>query len=281
MGLFGSFISKFSRNKASVEDLEEFRSILLSSDIGPRYTEELLDLVKKVKPEELESSIKAQILSSLSHQSRRLLSNGTGQLTTILIVGVNGTGKTTSAAKLAKLLAEKGEKVILAAADTFRAAAVDQLKTWGGRIEVPVVSGAANADPASVAFEAATRAKAEGFSVLIIDTAGRLHTKSNLMDELGKIKRVVEKVTPVNETLFVLDGTTGQNGITQARTFAESANLTGVIVTKVDGSTKGGIALATERELKVPIKFIGTGESISDIGAFDAERFVANLVTEP
>ena len=281
MGLFGSFISKFSRNKASVEDLEEFRSILLSSDIGPRYTEELLDLVKKVKPEELESSIKAQILSSLSHQSRGLLSNGPGQLTTILIVGVNGTGKTTSAAKLAKLLADKGEKVILAAADTFRAAAVDQLKTWGGRIEVPVVTGAANADPASVAFEAATRAKAEGFSILIIDTAGRLHTKSNLMDELGKIKRVVEKVTPVNETLFVLDGTTGQNGITQARTFAESANLTGVIVTKVDGSTRGGIALATERELKVPIKFIGTGESISDIGAFDAEKFVANLVTEP
>ena len=281
MGLFGSFISKFSRNKASVEDLEEFRSILLSSDIGPRYTEELLDLVKKVKPEELESSIKAQILSSLSHQSRGLLSNGPGQLTTILIVGVNGTGKTTSAAKLAKLLADKGEKVILAAADTFRAAAVDQLKTWGGRIEVPVVTGAANADPASVAFEAATRAKAEGFSILIIDTAGRLHTKSNLMDELGKIKRVVEKVTPVNETLFVLDGTTGQNGITQARTFAESTNLTGVIVTKVDGSTRGGIALATERELKVPIKFIGTGESISDIGAFDAEKFVANLVTEP
>ena len=281
MGLFGSFISKFSQNKASVEDLEEFRSILLSSDIGPRYTEELLDLVKKGKPEELESSIKAQILSSLSHQSRGLLSNGPGQLTTILIVGVNGTGKTTSAAKLAKLLADKGEKVILAAADTFRAAAVDQLKTWGGRIEVPVVTGAANADPASVAFEAATRAKAEGFSILIIDTAGRLHTKSNLMDELGKIKRVVEKVTPVNETLFVLDGTTGQNGITQARTFAESTNLTGVIVTKVDGSTRGGIALATERELKVPIKFIGTGESISDIGAFDAERFVANLVTEP
>lgn len=281
MGLFGSFISKFSRNKASVEDLEEFRSILLSSDIGPRYTEELLDLVKKVKPEELESSISAQILSSLSHQSRGLLSNGPGQLTTILIVGVNGTGKTTSAAKLAKWLADKGEKVILAAADTFRAAAVDQLKTWGGRIEVPVVTGAANADPASVAFEAATRAKAEGFSILIIDTAGRLHTKSNLMDELGKIKRVVEKVTPVNETLFVLDGTTGQNGITQARTFAESSNLTGVIVTKVDGSTRGGIALATERELKVPIKFIGTGESISDIGAFDAEKFVANLVTEP
>ena len=281
MGLFGSFISKFSRNKASVEDLEEFRSILLSSDIGPRYTEELLDLVKKVKPEELESSIKAQILSSLSSQPRALLSNDPGQLTTILIVGVNGTGKTTSAAKLAKWLADKGEKVILAAADTFRAAAVDQLKTWGGRIEVPVVTGAANADPASVAFEAATRAKAEGFSILIIDTAGRLHTKSNLMDELGKIKRVVEKVTPVNETLFVLDGTTGQNGITQARTFAESSNLTGVIVTKVDGSTRGGIALATERELKVPIKFIGTGESISDIGAFDAEKFVANLVTEP
>jgi fused signal recognition particle receptor len=200
---------------------------------------------------------------------------------TILIVGVNGTGKTTSAAKLAQLLKSSGEKVILAAADTFRAAAVDQLKTWADRISIPVVTGAVNADPASVAFDAASRAKAEGCTVLIIDTAGRLHTKSNLMDELSKIRRVVEKVTPITETLFVLDGTTGQNGITQARTFSESTNLTGIIVTKVDGSTKGGIALATERELGIPIKFIGTGESINDLSPFDAEGFVAALVTEP
>jgi len=281
MGLFGSFLSKFSRSSVSVEDIEEFRSLLISSDIGPRYTEELLELVKKSKPEELSEKIKDQILASLTEKERTLTRPQAHALMTILIVGVNGTGKTTSAAKLAQLLKSSGEKVILAAADTFRAAAVDQLKTWADRISIPVVTGAVNADPASVAFDAASRAKAEGCTVLIIDTAGRLHTKSNLMDELSKIRRVVEKVTPITETLFVLDGTTGQNGITQARTFSESTNLTGIIVTKVDGSTKGGIALATERELGIPIKYIGTGESINDLSPFDAEGFVAALVTEP
>ncbi|MFM7874502.1 MAG: signal recognition particle-docking protein FtsY, partial [Actinomycetota bacterium] len=186
-------------------------------------------------------------------------------MTTILVVGVNGTGKTTTVAKLANRLKSEGSKVMLAAADTFRAAAVEQLATWGERIEIPVVVGKVNGDPASVAFDAATRAKSEGFDYLIIDTAGRLHTKNNLMEELSKVRRVVEKVTPIDEVLFVLDGTTGQNGITQAKSFADVVSLTGIVVTKLDGSTKGGIALATERALKVPIKLVGTGEGVSDL----------------
>jgi fused signal recognition particle receptor len=209
------------------------------------------------------------------------LSKAEGRLTTILVVGVNGTGKTTTVAKLAKLLKKEGNKVILAAADTFRAAAVEQLSTWGARIEVPVVLGKVNGDPASVAFDAATRAKSEGFDYLIIDTAGRLHTKNNLMEELGKVRRVVEKVSPIDEVLFVLDGTTGQNGITQAKSFAEAVTLTGIVVTKLDGSTKGGIALATERELKVPIKLVGTGEGENDLGLFEPTAYIAELLTQP
>ena len=169
--------------------------------------------------------------------------------------------------------------VLLAAADTFRAAAVDQLRTWGERIGVPVITGAAKSDPAAVSFDAASRAKREKVDVLIIDTAGRLHTKSNLMDELGKIKRVVEKVTPVDEVLFVLDGTTGQNGIVQASTFREAIPITGIIVTKIDGSTKGGIALATERELGIPIKFVGSGEGIDDLAPFEPSSYLGSLFT--
>jgi fused signal recognition particle receptor len=170
-------------------------------------------------------------------------------------------------------------EVLLVAADTFRAAAVEQLKTWGDRIGVDVVSGKENADPAAICFDGASRATAENFDVLIIDTAGRLHTKSNLMDELGKVRRVVEKVTPINEVLFVLDGTTGQNGISQAKIFSESVALTGLIVTKVDGSTKGGIALATERALAIPLKFVGTGEGIGDIRPFDPDSYISELLS--
>ena len=197
----------------------------------------------------------------------------------ILIVGVNGTGKTTSVAKLAKWLSKDQQTVLLAAADTFRAAAVDQLSTWANRLGIQIVVGESGADPASVAFEAASRAVKEKFSYLIIDTAGRLHTKSNLMDELSKIKRVVEKITPIDETLFVLDGTTGQNGIVQAKTFAQSVPLTGLIVTKLDGSAKGGVALATEMELKTPIKFIGTGENEDDFAVFDPENYIESLLS--
>ena len=278
MGLFGSFFSKFTRSKASIEDLDEFRRVLIESDLGVNTADEIIELVRKEKAENLESAVISQIKSSL-FQGPRAISLSSGSLTTILIVGVSGTGKTTGAAKLANLYKSQGRKVLLVAADTFRAAAVEQLKTWGDRIGVDVVSGKENSDPAAICFDGASRAMSDGFEILIIDTAGRLHTKSNLMDELGKVRRVVEKVTPINEVLFVLDGTTGQNGIAQAKTFSESVALSGLIVTKVDGSTKGGIALATERSLGIPLKFVGTGEGIGDIRPFDPDTYIADLLS--
>lgn len=278
MGLFGSFLSKFSKSKATIEDLEQFRQILISSDIGVGITEEILDLVKREKSEELSTAIASSLKSKLTTSSRAINLSSDGP-TVILIVGVNGTGKTTSAAKLANYYAKSGKKVLLVAADTFRAAAVAQLQTWGQRIGVEVLSASSNSDPAAIAFDGAKKAKDEGFDFLIIDTAGRLHTKSNLMDELGKIQRVVEKVTLVNEILFVLDGTTGQNGIKQAETFAASVNLTGIVVTKLDGSTKGGIAIATEAALRVPLKYVGFGEGIEDLTPFEADVYIAELLT--
>ena len=278
MGLFGSFLSKFSKSKATIEDLEQFRQILISSDIGVGITEEILDLVKREKSEELSTAIASSLKSKLTTSSRVINLSSDGP-TVILIVGVNGTGKTTSAAKLANYYAKGGKKVLLVAADTFRAAAVAQLQTWGQRIGVEVLSASSNSDPAAIAFDGAKKAKDEGFDFLIIDTAGRLHTKSNLMDELGKIQRVVEKVTLVNEILFVLDGTTGQNGIKQAETFAASVNLTGIVVTKLDGSTKGGIAIATEAALQVPLKYVGFGEGIEDLTPFEADGYIAELLT--
>ena len=278
MGLFGSFLSKFSKSKATIEDLDQFRQILISSDIGVKITEEILELVKREKSEELSTAIANSLKSKLTNSSRAINLSSDGP-TVILIVGVNGTGKTTSAAKLANYYAKSGKKVLLVAADTFRAAAVAQLKTWGQRIGVEVLSASSNSDPAAIAFDGAKKAKEEGFDFLIIDTAGRLHTKSNLMDELGKIQRVVEKVTLVNEILFVLDGTTGQNGIKQAETFAASVNLTGIVVTKLDGSTKGGIAIATEAALQVPLKYVGFGEGIEDLTPFEADGYIAELLT--
>lgn len=278
MGLFGSFLSKFSKSKATIEDLEQFREILISSDIGVKITEEILELVKREKSEELSTAIANSLKSKLISSSRAINLSTVGP-TVVLIVGVNGTGKTTSAAKLANYYAKSEKKVLLVAADTFRAAAVAQLQTWGERIGVEVLSGSSNSDPAAIAFDGAKRAKDEGFDLLIIDTAGRLHTKSNLMDELGKIQRVIEKVTPVNEILFVLDGTTGQNGIKQAETFAASVKLTGLMVTKLDGSTKGGIAIATEAALQVPLKYVGFGEAIDDLAPFDSDGYITELLT--
>ena len=278
MGLFGSFLSKFSRSKASIEDLDEFRRVLIESDLGVNVADQIIETVKREKVENLESAVTATLRSFLSNSSRTI-PTAKGELTTILIVGVNGTGKTTSAAKLAHHFKLEGKKVLLVAADTFRAAAVEQLLTWGKRIGVEVVQGTESADPAAVCFDGATRAVKDGYEVLIIDTAGRLHTKSNLMDELGKVRRVVEKVTPINEVLFVLDGTTGQNGISQAQIFSESVPLTGMIVTKIDGSTRGGVAIATEKALSVPLKFVGTGEGIEDFRPFDPESYIRELLT--
>jgi len=277
MGLFGSFISKFSRSRASLDDLNSFKNLLIESDIGAPFAEELISLVKKAELSELSDLLAREIKGKLSAKSRKL-NIVSGRLTTILVAGVNGTGKTTTAAKLAQKLNSEGHKVMMAAADTFRAAAVDQLVTWGNRINVPVVVGKINADPAAVSFEAAKRALQESCDVLIIDTAGRLHTKSDLMDELTKVRRVIEKLTPVDEVLFVLDGTMGQNGIIQAQTFAKAIDLTGIVVTKLDGSTKGGIAVSVEHALDIPIKFIGTGESVSDFQAFDSDRFISELL---
>lgn len=216
MGLFGSLFSRFSKNKATPEEREDFRKILIESDIGPRFTDEILEVLAKTGGESLQDAIVQKILASLTDRPRGVAISP-GNLTTILMVGVNGTGKTTSSAKLAQLYRGQGLKVMLAAADTFRAAAVDQLQTWGSRIDVPVITGKERSDPAAVSFDAATRAKQEGYDVLIIDTAGRLHTKDNLMAELSKVKRVVEKVTPIQEVLFVLDGTTGQMALLKRR----------------------------------------------------------------
>jgi fused signal recognition particle receptor len=180
---------------------------------------------------------------------------------------------------LATLLNSRGEKVVLGAADTFRAAAVDQLKTWGERLQIPVVSGKENGDPAAVAFDAAKSGAEVGAQRVLIDTAGRLHTKSDLMDELGKVKRVVEKVAPVTEVLLVIDATTGQNGLAQAKVFSEAVAVTGLILTKLDGSARGGIALAVERELDIPIKFVGTGEAAQDFAPFDPASYIAGLLS--
>lgn len=278
MGLFGSFIAKFSRSRATIEDLDEFKRVLIEADLGIKLSEEIIEIVKKEKSENLESAITATLQSFLSDKPRSIVVEDSHP-TTILIVGVNGTGKTTSAAKLAHYFKSRGKKVLLVAADTFRAAAVEQLSTWGNRLGVEVVVGKDGADPAAVCFDGASQAKENGIDVLIIDTAGRLHTKSNLMDELAKVRRVVEKVTPINEVLFVLDGTTGQNGIAQAKIFSESVPLTGMIVTKLDGSTRGGTALATEKILGVPLKFVGTGESIGDFKEFDARSYIGELLT--
>jgi fused signal recognition particle receptor len=196
----------------------------------------------------------------------------------ILVVGVNGSGKTTTIAKLAGLLLGEGRKVLLGAADTFRAAAGEQLRTWANRIGVDVVVGEEGADPASVTHDAITAARARGAEVVIIDTAGRLHAKRNLMAELGKIRRVAESESGVDEVLLVLDATTGQNGLVQVREFAAAVELTGVVLTKLDGTAKGGIVIAVERELGVPVKFVGTGESVADLTRFDPDRFVAQLM---
>ena len=276
MALFSKLLQKIRGGSTSAGDWQEFEEALISSDLGAKSAAEIIELAKRSKSDEIDSAITNALSDWLSNANRELPFNS-DRPTTVLIVGVNGTGKTTSTAKLISFLKQNKHSVLVAAADTFRAAAVEQLATWGSRLEVDVVTGPANGDPASVAFEAATKAKAENIDYLIIDTAGRLHTKSGLMDELGKIQRVIEKVLPVDEVLLVVDATTGQNGIVQAKIFMESVAVTGLILTKMDGSAKGGIALAIERECGIPIKFIGTGESAADLEAFDPERYLNGL----
>lgn len=278
MSLFKKLFAKLSRSDISAPDLLELESILIEADLGADVARKIIENSKSRKSEDFLESVRTTLSESLSKKSREI-SYDSEKPTVILIVGVNGTGKTTSAAKLANYLKNENKKVSIAAADTFRAAAVAQIQTWGERIGIPVISGKDGADPAAVAFDAAKRAMAEKFDYLIIDTAGRLHTKDNLMAELEKVKRVVEKVIPVSEILFVLDGTTGQNGLAQAQIFNESVGLTGLIVTKLDGSAKGGIAIATEAAMDLPIKFIGTGETLTDFARFDSVKYLEDLTS--
>ena len=276
MALFSKLFQKIRGGSTSSSDWAEIEESLISSDLGAKNAAEIIEIARKSKGDELDAAITSALNSWLCNSNRGLAVTK-DRPTTIMIVGVNGTGKTTSTAKLVSYLKAQNNSVLLAAADTFRAAAVEQLATWGSRLGVEVVTGPNNGDPASVSFDAATKAKSENIDYLIIDTAGRLHTKSGLMDELGKVRRVVEKVLPVDEVLLVVDATTGQNGVVQAKIFMESVEITGLILTKMDGSAKGGIALAIERECGIPIKFIGTGEAATDLEAFDPERYLNGL----
>lgn len=278
MSLLSKFIAKIKgTNDFSSIDWKELEEELLLSDLGPSLTKEFLEQARKVKSENAQEAL-SQILSTHLSTKYRGALRGL-ETTVIMVVGVNGTGKTTSVAKLAHNLKRNGGQVVIAAGDTFRAAAVEQLQTWGSRIGVEVVSGKANGDPASVAFDAAKRAQENKVDFLIIDTAGRLHNKNDLMAELEKVKRVVEKVFPINEVLLVIDATTGQNGLQQAKVFTQAVNVTGIILTKIDGSARGGIALAIEKELDIPIKWIGTGESEADFSHFDTESYIQGLLS--
>lgn len=263
--------------------LEELETRLIMADVGVETTERILEsLRKKVARKELGdleallAALKQALLEILAPAAQELRLDPNARPFAILVVGVNGAGKTTTIGKLARYMKEAGMKVMLAAGDTFRAAAVEQLQVWGQRNDVPVIAQATGADPAAVAFDALQAARARGFDVLLADTAGRLHTQSNLMDELRKVKRVLGRLDPTapHEVLLVLDASQGQNALQQARLFNEALGVTGVVITKLDGTAKGGIIFALASELKIPIRFIGIGESAEDFAEFDAESFV-------
>lgn len=266
------------------EFYEELEEILVMGDIGIRATNDIIERLKvQVKEQHIKnpSECKQILIDSIKEQMHvgETAYDFEHEQSVVLVIGVNGVGKTTSVGKIAGKLKDQGRKVLLAAADTFRAAAVEQLEEWAHRANVDIVCGAENADPASVIFDAVNAAKARKVDVLLCDTAGRLHNKKNLMEELKKINRIIDKEFPDahRENLVVLDGTTGQNALNQAREFGEVADLTGIILTKMDGTAKGGIAVAIQSELKVPVKYIGVGETINDLQKFDADQFVDAL----
>jgi len=279
VGIFSKFVAKIKgQSTADPLDWQELEAELLAADLGPTLTSSIIQSAKSIKGDDAIASLTQILNSHLSTKSRELANSN--EVTVVMVVGVNGTGKTTSIAKLASHLKSSGSSVVLAAADTFRAAAVDQLQTWGNRIGVEVISGKDGAEPAAVAFDAAIRAKELQVNYLLIDTAGRLHNKSDLMAELEKVKRVVEKKLAISEVLLVIDATTGQNGIAQAKIFTDAVAVTGLIVTKLDGSARGGVALAIESALDIPIKFIGTGESDHDFAQFAPVAYLAGLISD-
>ena len=287
-----SFFGKLTRSlvgKSRVDDevLDELEEILISSDVGVATTLKIIDRInervsrdKYVGTEELNKVLKEEIAGLLSENEANVgdyeipVHNGNPHV--IMVVGVNGVGKTTSIGKLAHQFKKAGKKVVLGASDTFRAAAVDQLIIWSERVGVPIVQQGMGADPASVAFDALSSAKAQGADVVIIDTAGRLHNKVNLMNELSKIKRVMEKVVPdaPHEILLVLDGSTGQNAYEQAKQFALATSLTGLIITKLDGTAKGGVVIGISDQMNIPVRFIGVGEGMEDLQVFHKDQFV-------
>ena len=287
-----SLLSLLSRGDLSAADWEEMEDSLLVADLGLEATDELMEaLHTRVKventsdPQVVRALLREELLKLVGPDMDRSVNlavrdvDGVRVPATILMVGVNGTGKTTTTGKMARIFRAEGHEVLLGAADTFRAAAAEQLETWGSRVGVDVVrSDREGADPASVAFESVEEGIRRGCDVVMVDTAGRLQTKSALMDELGKVKRVMEKRAPVSEVLLVLDATTGQNGLRQAEVFAEVAGVTGIVLSKLDGSAKGGIVVSVQRTLGVPVKFVGLGEGPDDLAPFDPESFVDAIV---
>ncbi|WP_432194687.1 signal recognition particle-docking protein FtsY [Streptomyces sp. bgisy027] len=282
-------LTLLSREHLDEDTWEEIEDTLLTADVGVAPTQELVEgLRERVKilgtrtPEELRGLLREELLKLVGTDMDRVVKTEpeASKPGIVMVVGVNGTGKTTTTGKLARVLVADGRSVVLGAADTFRAAAADQLQTWGERVGAYTVRGPEGGDPASVAFDAVKEGKEMGSDVVLIDTAGRLHTKTGLMDELGKVKRVVEKHAPLDEVLLVLDATTGQNGLVQARVFAEVVDITGIVLTKLDGTAKGGIVVAVQRELGVPVKLIGLGEGADDLAPFEPEAFVDALIGE-
>jgi fused signal recognition particle receptor len=279
-----------SRDDLDEDTWEEIEETLIAADVGVVSTRELVERLRtevRVQgartPDQLKALLRQELLRSIGTDVDRSLhpQRGTGERpSVVLVVGVNGTGKTTTTGKLARVLIGDGQTVLLGAADTFRAAAADQLQTWGDRVGARTVRGPEGGDPASVAFDAVKEGAGQDVDCVLIDTAGRLHTKTGLMDELGKVKRVVEKQSPVHEVLLVLDATTGQNGLVQARVFAEVVDVTGIVLSKLDGTAKGGIVIAVQRELGVPVKLIGLGEGADDLAPFEPEAFVDALLAD-
>ncbi|MER7771043.1 signal recognition particle-docking protein FtsY [Kitasatospora sp. NPDC096140] len=280
-------LSLLSREHLDEDTWEEIEDTLLTADVGVAPTQELVERLRtRVKvlgtrtPSELRGLLREELVELIGKDADRSVRSTKHEEgpAVVLVVGVNGVGKTTTTGKLARVLVADGRTVVLGAADTFRAAAADQLQTWGERVGARTVRGPEGGDPASIAFDAVKEGIAEGVDTVLIDTAGRLHTKTGLMDELGKVKRVVEKHGPVDEVLLVLDATTGQNGLIQARVFAEVVDITGIVLTKLDGTAKGGIVVAVQRELGVPVKLIGLGEGADDLAPFEPGAFVDALI---
>jgi fused signal recognition particle receptor len=283
-------LTALSRDRLDDATWEEVEDTLLAADMGVAPARELVAALReRVRvlgahtPAQMHLLLREELLAQVGTTTDRGLDTAArdGVPAVVLVVGVNGTGKTTTVGKLARVLVSEGRTVVLGAADTFRAAAGDQLATWGERVGARVVRGPEGGDPASVAFEAVREGISSGADTVLVDTAGRLHTKAGLMDELTKVKRVVERQAPVRETLLVLDATTGQNGIVQARVFAEAVAITGVVLTKLDGTAKGGIVVAVQRELGIPVKLVGLGEGADDLAPFEPDAFVDALLGDP